>query len=182
MDSALIRSAPILDEALALSQQGLPCFPCSSRKNPTTPQGYKDATRDPDALRELWHRYPGPLIGVVTGEMSGLNVLILMPDMEAPRGLPDIGATCRQRVFTVAAAGDCTFFFNIRRGWAAVPGGLQLGSMCGAAAAMPSGGLQRDFRCFRTCSRPRGLNGCCPSYRLQCDPPPPSSGCLTITR
>lgn len=82
MGAALTGSAPILDEALALSRQGLPCFPCSSRKNPTTPHGYKDATRDPDVLRELWHRHPGPLIGVVTGETSGLNVL----DIDARHG------------------------------------------------------------------------------------------------
>jgi hypothetical protein len=82
MGSALIRPAPVLDEALALSRQGLPCFPCSSRKNPTTPHGYKDATRDSDVLRELWRRHPGPLIGVATGETSGLNVL----DIDARHG------------------------------------------------------------------------------------------------
>ena len=52
--------------------QGLPCFPCHVDKKPATPRGYKNATSNPDAVYELWRRYPGPLIGVPTGEISGL--------------------------------------------------------------------------------------------------------------
>ena len=53
----------------------LPCFPCAGNKRPTTPHGFKDATSDPTAFVELCKRYPGPLIGVVTGERSNFDVL-----------------------------------------------------------------------------------------------------------
>lgn len=65
--------------ALSLAGRGLPCFPCGVIKKPTTPGGFKDATCDPEALSELWAKYPGPLIGVPTGEISGLDVLDVDP-------------------------------------------------------------------------------------------------------
>jgi hypothetical protein len=60
--------------ALAL---GLPAFPCSANKSPAIPGpgGHNHATAEPVALRELWRRHPGRLVGVVTGAASGLDVL-----------------------------------------------------------------------------------------------------------
>jgi hypothetical protein len=52
-------------------------FPCKADKKPATPHGFHDATDDPDAVAELWRRYPGPLIGVATGEASGVSVIDL---------------------------------------------------------------------------------------------------------
>jgi hypothetical protein len=66
-----------LARALLLLRHGLPCFPCGITKKPTTPRGFKDATCDPDALCELWKKHPGLLVGVPTGEISGLDVLDL---------------------------------------------------------------------------------------------------------
>jgi hypothetical protein len=65
---------PALEAALALA---LPCFPCGRNKTPAIPGagGHKHATDDPAALRALWRRYPGELVGVRTGEASGLSVL-----------------------------------------------------------------------------------------------------------
>jgi hypothetical protein len=62
---------------------GLPCFPCSEQKSPTIPGpgGHKHATDNPAALRALWRRNPGPLVGVRTGEASGLSVL----DIDGPK-------------------------------------------------------------------------------------------------
>lgn len=71
-----------LAEALALSAQGLPCFPCSASKAPITPHGFKDATADRNDLALLWRLHPGPLVGVPTGDASGLNVL----DIDARHG------------------------------------------------------------------------------------------------
>ena len=68
-----------LERALTLIGSGLPCFPCRSDKRPTTPRGFNDATCDSDLLRELWRHHPGPLIGVPTGEVSGLDVLDIDP-------------------------------------------------------------------------------------------------------
>src|SRR5688572_28140956 len=72
-------NAAILAEALNLIRKGIPCFPCHASKRPSTPQGYKNATTDPAVLLDLWRRHPGPLIGVPTGEVSGLDVLDLDP-------------------------------------------------------------------------------------------------------
>lgn len=60
---------------------GLPAFPCRSNKAPACPHGWHDATADSVVLRELFRLYPGPLIGVPTGEASGLDAL----DIDSPR-------------------------------------------------------------------------------------------------
>jgi len=46
-------------------------------KRPATPHGFKQARRDPNALRELWRQYPAPLVGVATGAASDVDVLDL---------------------------------------------------------------------------------------------------------
>jgi hypothetical protein len=67
----------ILDKALDLAAQGLPVFPCASTKKPTAPHGFLDATADFPGVIELWRLYPGELIGVPTGAVSGLDVVDL---------------------------------------------------------------------------------------------------------
>lgn len=52
-------------------------FPCRNDKRPACPHGFKDAVSEPGAVADLWRRFPGPLIGVATGLMSGLFVLDL---------------------------------------------------------------------------------------------------------
>jgi Bifunctional DNA primase/polymerase, N-terminal len=59
-----------LDAALAMGADGWFCFPCLKDKRPATPHGFKQARHDPSGLRELWRRYPGPLVGVATGAAS----------------------------------------------------------------------------------------------------------------
>lgn len=71
-----------LAKALELAGRGYPCFPCSKTKAPTTPHGFKDACRDRAAICVLWERHPGSLVGVPTGEVSGLSVL----DIDARTG------------------------------------------------------------------------------------------------
>jgi len=54
---------------------GYAVFPCQESKRPACTHGFKDGSRNPDAVADLWRRYPGPLIGVATGEMSGIDAL-----------------------------------------------------------------------------------------------------------
>jgi hypothetical protein len=55
---------------------GFAVFPCMSAKTPFKgSRGYKDATKVPSEIEALWRRFPGPLIAVATGEVSGVDVL-----------------------------------------------------------------------------------------------------------
>jgi len=65
----------VLTAALAIARKGIPVFPCATSKVPTTPHGFKDAASDPRQIRKLWEQYPGELIGVPTGRISGIDVL-----------------------------------------------------------------------------------------------------------
>ena len=68
-----------LEKALTLASMGLPCFPCTASKQPACKHGFHDAETDSTALRNLWARSPGELIGVSTGEASGIDVLDIDP-------------------------------------------------------------------------------------------------------
>jgi hypothetical protein len=68
-------------EACRLAQnlarnRGWHVFPCrEDNKHPCTPHGFKDASADPERIVELWHQFPGGLVGIATGELSGISVL-----------------------------------------------------------------------------------------------------------
>jgi hypothetical protein len=64
-----------MDAALTLAAFGYCVFPCRDDKRPACPHGFKDATKNAEAIEELWRRFSGPLIGVATGTMSGFAVL-----------------------------------------------------------------------------------------------------------
>jgi hypothetical protein len=54
---------------------GYSVFPCRDDKSPACPHGFHDASRDPAAILQLWHRWPGGLIGIATGVASGIWVV-----------------------------------------------------------------------------------------------------------
>jgi putative DNA primase/helicase len=68
----------LLDAALDYAERGLPVFPCNGKnKAPLTRHGFKDATTDPEQIREWWHKWPRAMIGMPTGRASGIDVLDL---------------------------------------------------------------------------------------------------------
>jgi hypothetical protein len=80
--------AKALDAALAVAGNlGLPVFPCRADKRPTCPDGFKGAVRDPDAIRALWRRHPGELVGVPTGAASGIDACDIDPRHDGDRWL-----------------------------------------------------------------------------------------------
>jgi Bifunctional DNA primase/polymerase, N-terminal len=60
---------------LFLEGRALHIFPCRPDKKPTTPHGHLDAVSDPASIAKLWARYPGPLVGVATGAVGGIDVI-----------------------------------------------------------------------------------------------------------
>jgi len=67
------------DNALVLAfveQFGVPVFPVTANaKNPLTPHGFKDATRDHAQIQEWAKQHPGCNWGMPTGALSGFAVL-----------------------------------------------------------------------------------------------------------
>jgi hypothetical protein len=52
-----------------------PSFPCNVEKRPTCPKGFHAAKPPSTVLMSLWDRYPGELIGIPTGKVTGIAVL-----------------------------------------------------------------------------------------------------------
>jgi hypothetical protein len=56
-----------LKHALSLAAKVLPVFPCARDKRPLIGGGFKNASADPERVRQWWTRWPDALIGVPTG-------------------------------------------------------------------------------------------------------------------
>src|SRR5690349_1181902 len=84
--------------ALFYADLGMAVFPCHSirqglcscgkvckkpGKHPRTPNGFKDATTDPEVIRQWWEKRPDANIGVRTGRESGIWVL----DVDGQEGI-----------------------------------------------------------------------------------------------
>jgi hypothetical protein len=67
-----------LYKAIRLGQQGIPVFFCSFSKRPTLPGGFHNAVTDEAAIRALFEKAPGTLIGVPTGG----RFVVVDPDLQ----------------------------------------------------------------------------------------------------
>lgn len=60
------------EAAIEYVTNGFAVFPCErDSKEPATIHGFKDATKNPDAVKRLWRDYPNNNIGIATGAVSG---------------------------------------------------------------------------------------------------------------
>lgn len=64
----------LLNQALELADQ-FPVFPCNAKKQPVCSGGFKAATQDADELTRLFSNPNAKLIGMPTGEPSGISVV-----------------------------------------------------------------------------------------------------------
>ncbi|MEC7369604.1 MAG: AAA family ATPase [Pseudomonadota bacterium] len=72
----------ITELALSISKRyEVPVFPCNEDKSPLTPHGFKDASDDPERIQELFNNPRAALVGMPTGEISGISVL----DLDVPK-------------------------------------------------------------------------------------------------
>lgn len=81
------------DYAINLARAGYPVFPCGSDKRPLVAGGYQAATADLDQIAAWWHQWPAALIGVPTGQRTGIHVLDLdvKPGKNGPEALKTMG-------------------------------------------------------------------------------------------
>ena len=64
-----------IDNILEHVARGWQVFPCKADKTPHTADGFKSASKDTDQIRRWWATWPTALVGVATGERSGLLVI-----------------------------------------------------------------------------------------------------------
>jgi hypothetical protein len=88
-----------MEYALSYANQGYTVFPLQPNgKQPLTDHGFKDASRDPETIRQWWTKWPDANVGIVTGKVSGVVVLdvdrkhgvdgvVSMAELEIPKTL-----------------------------------------------------------------------------------------------
>lgn len=98
----------MMDAALDLAAAGWHVFPCyesgPQNKSPRTPRGFKDATTDPDQIRQWWTTWPNALIAIAIPE--GMTVFDVDPRNGGDlQGLEEIGVPL-DTLTTVSGRGD----------------------------------------------------------------------------
>jgi hypothetical protein len=74
-DSCEAAASELLAAALAYAARGWAVFPAKRDKTPWTPNGFTDATTDPDRIRFYWRQHPTADVAIATGAISGIVVL-----------------------------------------------------------------------------------------------------------
>ena len=68
-----------LERLLSLAKR-FPVFPCGPNKRPLVQSGFHAATQDAGQIRAWWRQWPDALVGVPTGQKTGLVVVDYDPD------------------------------------------------------------------------------------------------------
>jgi hypothetical protein len=64
----------IINKALEVAEE-YPVFPCDEKKRPIVQGGYKAATQDPELIERMFANPAAKLVGMPTGDISGLSVI-----------------------------------------------------------------------------------------------------------
>lgn len=70
---------PTVERVLEIARR-LPVFPCGPDKKPRVPRGFHAASQDEQQIRAWWRQWPDSLVGVPTGQTTGLVVIDYDPD------------------------------------------------------------------------------------------------------
>jgi len=131
--------------ALELAHQGFPVFPVKSDKKPACPHGFKDATNDIDAVKLLWELYPAPLVGVPTGQSSGLDALDIDTRHGGDKWLADNAAKIPETRVHRTRAGGWHYIFRhhvgLRNSAGRIADGVDVRARGGYIVWWPSAGL-----------------------------------------
>ena len=160
-----------LDQAISLAQRGLPVFFCSRSKRPTLEGGFYNATANVDAIRLLYEKAPGDLIGVPCGH----KFVVIDPDLQH-RAAREWWKANKERIPITRAhrtvAGGLHFLFKphpqFRTNITVHPHVDTRG-----LGSISSGGRRRVFRSSTRTSWPNARTGLLPPCRH-----PPSIGAL----
>jgi hypothetical protein len=94
----------LLAAALWYAGRGWPVLPCRPRgKEPLTPEGLRDATTDPETIRNWWARWPEANVGLLMGGRSGLLALDIDPRHGGTESLAELEAECGPLPHTIEA-------------------------------------------------------------------------------
>ena len=84
MEMAVGRMATVfgvadVERVLSIARK-FPIFPCGPDKRPRVASGFHAATQDEKQIRQWWRQWPDALVGVPTGQTTGLVVIDYDPD------------------------------------------------------------------------------------------------------
>jgi hypothetical protein len=108
-----------VEQALEYSEVIGPVFPAREhepgRKRPYTGRGFHDASRDPQIIAKWWRQWPEALIGIPSGEPSGVVVLDIDVKKSEANGfdtLEDLGILLPPTAMVHTASGGLHVYFR----------------------------------------------------------------------
>jgi hypothetical protein len=69
----------VLAAALDYASKGYPVFACKADKTPNVPNGFMDASTDPETIQKMFTKRGSIMLAVPTGEVSGFDVIDIDP-------------------------------------------------------------------------------------------------------
>ncbi len=76
---ATVLEFPAVERVVSFAKS-YPIFPCAPNKSPRVKSGFHAASQDPEQIRAWWAQWPDSLVGVPTGQITGLVVIDYDPD------------------------------------------------------------------------------------------------------